>query len=92
MKIVIKEPLYKTKDGVVVGIRDKYVYQAEKKREPLIVICQDCKGSFSPSQIKKNPFIEKVFKYPEPMKLFKIFLPIKKSEDEKMRRLSKLCL
>ena len=93
MTINIREPLYSTERGIVVGIRDKYVYQAQIRREPLIIKCGEYSGSFDPKQIKKNPTIKKVFLIPdEPMILYKVFLPKKPTKEEELKKLSELCL
>lgn len=92
MQIEIRKPLYETKDGVVVGIREKTIFEAERNRELLKIRCGDYEGIFHPSQIKNNPLLEKKFKYATPMRLRKVFLPKKPNQDEEMRRFSEIYL
>ena len=90
MTINIREPLYSTERGIVVGIRDKYVYQAQIRREPLIIKCGEYSGSFDPKQVKKNPTIKKVFLIPdEPMILYKVFLPKKEKQEKKIKEMAR---
>ena len=82
MQIIIKKPLYKTKDGVVVGVYNKRIEDALTRKENVDIQCGQYRGVFKAKWIQKNcPIIEKIFLRPdEPMKLYKVFLKKTKKE------------
>ncbi|MCD6590557.1 MAG: hypothetical protein J7K72_01135 [Candidatus Aenigmarchaeota archaeon] len=89
MKVKIKKPLYRTRDGIIVGIYDKRVKNAIIKREPLTISCGGIKQTFDPNWIAKNcPVIKKTFLIPEkPMRLYKVLIRFPNNEIEKLAQM-----
>ena len=90
MRIVIRKPLYRTEEGIVVGIRASKVTDAIARGEPLIVSCEGNMAVFSPQWVAGNaPVIKKAFLYPDnPMRLYKLF--IKSKKENQIEKLAKL--
>jgi len=94
-KIVnIKKPLYETKEYDCVCVYDRYVNDAIRDKQFLLVKSKNGEGMFEPKWIRKNcSVIEKVFlRKDQPMKLFQLFVPKRKqkTKDEELKELCQL--
>ena len=89
----IFDPLFKTKEGITVGIYDKRINTAIRNRQLFRVKCGNVEKIFYPKWIKKNcKTFQKVYLRPnEPMTEYEVFLayPKKLSQEEKVK---KMCL
>jgi hypothetical protein len=96
MQVEIRKPIYSNENGDFVCVRDKYINLAIKRRETLFVKSKNTSGEFFPKWIRatakkmKKEFLIKGV----PMVLFCWIIPLNKgkTEEEKMKEFSKLCL
>ena len=95
MEYTINQPLYETDEGVVIGIYDRRIHEAIKRKEffKAISFWRGIKVSkvFQPKWIKRNcKKIEKVYLRPnQPMTEYELFIPKPPTEKEKLIKFCK---
>ena len=93
---IIKEPLYETKSGYVIGVYDRRIKNAIRNGTAIKLGTKGIIKTFFPKWIRANcRLIEKVYlRENEPMKLFEVYIaktkPKPKSEEEKIKEMARL--
>ncbi len=88
MEINIRKPIY----GNYVSIREKYLKEAIRNKEPIVLTLPNGTCTVDPKWwMEKGELIEKTFKYPnQPMRMWANHAPIKSKEEEE-EELKKVC-
>lgn len=88
--VKIKKPLYENEKYDCVRVYDRYVKEAIKNKQFLLVKSKNGERIFNPKWIKANAkVVEQVFLRPdEPMRLFELYIPKRPATpDEELKQL-----